>query len=195
MEWENEWNFLYYSTPTSRKNTEQEKRFRLCVMLTPFPWYNPHPSLLSLFLLHLNCSKVNDAHFLMKSNDVSLIYSSCSFCCLWHRCPTTHLIFLFLISDSTTWFSFPFLSTSSAFPHVSFAGCSLPIKSGHPSNLSLFYLHIHHHVTQFSPKETSRSQKIYRNQSSVNQVKAGTGIHQCHWHEPVTILPGTLILK
>lgn len=109
MEWENEWNCLCYSTLTSRKNTGQEKRFRLCMVLTPFPWCNPHPSLLlSLFLLHLNCSKVNDTHFLMKSNDVYLIHSSCSVCCLWHHCPTTLLIFLFLISDSTTWFYFPF---------------------------------------------------------------------------------------
>lgn len=34
----------------------------------------PIPCLLSLFLLHLNCSTVKDAHFLTKSNDVSLIH-------------------------------------------------------------------------------------------------------------------------
>lgn len=187
MEWENEWNCLYYSTLTSRKNTEHEEVQALCdvnsVSLVQSPAITSVLISAPLKLL------------IMKSNDASLIHSSCLFCCLWHHCPTTHLIFLFLISDSTTWFSFLFLSTSSALLHLSFARCSLPIKSGHPSTLSLFYLHIHHHVTQFSPTETSRSQKIYRNQSSVNQVKAGTRIHQCHWHEPVTILPGTLILK
>ena len=169
MEWENEWNCLCYSTLTSRKNTGQEKRFRLCMVLTPFPWCNPHPSLLlSLFLLHLNGSKVNDTHFLMKSNDAYLVHSSCSVCCLWHHCPTTLLIFLFLISDSTTWFLLSFLLLL-PFLISHLLDASHPIKSGHPSNLSLFYLHIHHHVTQFSPKETSRSQKIYRNQRSANK--------------------------
>lgn len=121
--------------------------------------------------------------------------SSWSFCCLWHHCPTTYLIFLFLISSSTTWCYFSFYSyilcpSSSLLCWIQVFPLILDSHQ-----ISVCFICIFIMWTQFGPKETSRSQKIYRNQSSVIQVRAGTRIHQCCRHEPITILPGTLVSK
>lgn len=186
---------MCYATITSRMNLGQEKRFRLCVVLTQFPWYNPLPSPVFLFLLHLNCSTVKDAHFLTKSNDVSLIHFILIFLLPLAPLPNDLLDFSlsnfkFHILMLLPFHSYLFCPSSSLLCWIQVFPLILDSHQ-----ISVCFICIFIMWTQFGPKETSRSQKIYRNQSSVNQIRAGTRIHQCCQHAPVTILPGTLVSK
>lgn len=132
------------------------------------------PCLLSCISFHLNCSKVNDNHFMAKANDISLI----------------HLILIFLLpltplpnySLDFSFSQFNFLNSTISSPSCLFClSLSLlfwlqvfPVILGIYQVLVCFVSIFIIMRTQISPKTTSRSERIYRIKSSVNQPKIGT---------------------
>lgn len=147
MEGEIEWNCMYRATLTSRMNLGVRKEVQaLCRINSVSLGQSPHLCLLSSFLLHFSCSEGNDVPFRTTSNAVSLIHFILIFLLPVEWLPTKSLDFSLILSSATRC-SLPVPPTSHARPCLSYAGSDLPISPGHPSNLSLFYLHIYHHVT------------------------------------------------
>lgn len=110
------------------------------------------PCLLSCISFHLNCSKVNDNHFMAKANDISLIHLILIFLLPLTLLPNYSLDFSFFsvqLPQFYNIFSFlPFLP----FLLSPFLASGLPSNPGHLSSLSLFYLHIYHHENTDQPK-------------------------------------------
>lgn len=115
-------NLLFYSNQQNKLGAKEEVQALCDVNLISSV---QSICLLSSFLLHLNCSKVNDVHFLAKSNNVSLIHFILTFLLPLVPSPNYSLDFLFLMSSSTALLPFfpflpllPFLISSLLAPSV-----------------------------------------------------------------------------